>query len=261
MTRVIVAPDEDAAAEVAADHLAAVIRSRPRPVLGFATGGTPAATYVALAKRVRAEGLNVSRMRGFALEEYVGLPLGHEQSCRAVLDREVTGLLGLPAGAIIVPDGDPGRAERAAAEYDDAIRGAGGIHTQLLDVGENGHLAFNEPGSSLRSRTRVFRLGAATRADNARFFPSRDDAPTRSVTHGRHNHGGRASSSAGLRRVKAAAIAAAVESPVSSSCPASVIQLHPRATVVADPAAARLLRDRQRLDTPAIRTNGRANGL
>ena len=127
------------------------------------------------------------RARGFALDEYVGLPPGHPQSYREVLLREVCGPLGLPADRLHVPDGS-GDSEEAlaagAAAYERRIAEAGGVDVQILGIGANGHLGFNEPGSALTSRTRVKRLSERTRADNARFFDSLDAVPTHCVTQG-----------------------------------------------------------------------------
>lgn len=249
MTEVIITRDADEAGELAAERIAGVIRARRRPVLGFATGSTPSSTYRALARRVREGSVAVSALRGFALDEYLGLPEGHPESYRSVIDREVVLPLGLPPGAVRVPEGAVDRADVAARDYDEAIRAAGGVHLQLLGIGSNGHIGFNEPGSSLASRTRVKRLSAATRADNARFFPSMADVPTHCVTQGL----GTILEARGLLLLafgesKAAAVAAAVEGPVSSGCPGSVIQLHPGVTVIVDDAAASRLAHRDYYD-------------
>ena len=133
------------------------------------------------------------------------------------------------------PDGLPGAGER----YEALIAAAGGVDVQFLGIGSDGHLAFNEPGSSLASRTRIKTLTEQTRKDNARFFGSPDQVPTDVLTQGLGTILRGASPAAHRHREgKAAATAAAVEGPVSASCPASVLQLHPHVTVLADPAAA-----------------------
>jgi glucosamine-6-phosphate deaminase len=182
-------------------------------------------------------------VRGFALDEYVGLPEGHPESYRAVLTREVVAPLGLRPEFVRVPgdDGEPifGVGER----YEQAINAAGGIDLQILGIGSTGHGAFNEPGSSLASLTRVTTLTEQTRIDNARFFSSRDEVPTHCITQGlgtimRARHLILLAFGEG----KAKAMAGAVEGPVTSSLPGSTIQMHQHVTVIIDEAAASQLK-------------------
>lgn len=191
--------------------------------------------YVALAR----EHLDLDRVRGFSLDEYLGLGPTHQHSYAQVIQEEVIDRLGLTPSLIQTPDGQALDASREAAGFDDRIRCAGGIDIQILGIGSNGHLAFNEPPASFTSRTRVVELAESTRRDNARFFDSPEDVPTRAITQGmgtifeaRHllliAHG--------LR--KADATARAVEGPVTEDFPASMIQLHPHVTVIIDEAAA-----------------------
>lgn len=227
-------PTASATGSVAAGILAAVIRSKPDAVLGVATGGSPLPVYAALSEHR----LDMSQIRAFALDEYVGLPAGHPESYAEVVRREVTERLGLDPAKVAVPDGsnpDPGQ---AAAAYDAAIAGAGGIDVQILGIGHNGHLAFNEPGSALDSRTRVENLTERTRRANARYFSSASDVPLRCITQGL----GTILEARHLLLVvngadKAGILAAALHGPVTADCPASVLQLHPHVTVVADEAA------------------------
>ena len=239
MAEVIVVEDQDAAGELAARSIVQLIRSTPDAVLGLATGSTPLALYRALASEVATDGVDVSRVRGFALDEYVGLPAGHPESYRAVITREVVEPLGLDPQRIHVPNGSLDGIEHAGADYENAIVAAGGVDVQILGIGTDGHLGFNEPGSSFASLTRVKTLTEQTRRDNARFFPSADDVPVHCVTQGlgtilRARHLILLAFGAG----KADAVAAAVEGPVSASNPGSAIQLHPHATVLVDEAAA-----------------------
>lgn len=234
MAEVVIVPTAQEAGEVAADILAAAVRSRPDAVLGLATGSTPLTTWAALATR----GLDLSRVRGFALDEYIGLPAGHPESYRAVIDREVVVPLGLTPELVRVP-ADRGPIELAAAEYEDALHAAGGVDVQILGIGRTGHIGFNEPGSSFASLTRVKTLTEETRLDNSRFFASLDEVPTHCITQGL----GTISRARHLvllafGAAKAPALAAAVEGPLTASLPGSVIQLHPRVTVIADEAAA-----------------------
>ena len=227
-------------AAVAADVIEAVVRTKPRAVLGLATGSSPLPTYTELIRRHRAgTGPDYGAVTCFNLDEYVGLPEGHEQSYRATIARELTDPLGIVADRVHGPDAREAGLPSAGERYEAQIREAGGVDVQLLGIGSDGHLAFNEPGSSLASRTRIKTLTQETRTDNARFFGSLDEVPTHVLTQGLGTildarHLLLIATGAG----KADALAAAVEGPVSASCPASVLQLHPHVTVLADPAAA-----------------------
>ncbi len=236
---VIVRPTPDDVARVAADVVAGVVARRPAAVLGVATGSSPVGVYAELARRVEDGRLDLSGVTAFALDEYVGLPAGHPQAYAAVVARDVTGPLRLDPARVHVPDGGAADLEAAAEDYERAIADAGGVDLQLLGIGGNGHVGFNEPTSSFGSRTRIKTLTARTRADNARFFASPDEVPLHCLTQG-------LGTILGARRLllvaqgegKAAAVAAAVEGPLTSMCPGSALQLHPRATVVVDEAAA-----------------------
>ena len=237
---VIVGSPEDAGTLVAAEIVRLVGRD-PRAVLGLATGSTPLPVYRAL--REQSAGIDLSGVRGFALDEYVGIAPAHPESYASVIRREVVEPLGLDPALVHVPDGDPERIAVSGEEYERAIEAAGGVDLQILGIGTDGHLGFNEPGSSFASRTRVKTLTAQTRRDNARFFPSLDDVPRHCITQGlgtilRARHLVLLAFGAG----KAAAVAGAVEGPLTASLPASAIQLHPHATVVVDEAAASQLR-------------------
>jgi glucosamine-6-phosphate deaminase len=239
VTEVVVVANKEAAGELIAGAMRSLIEVKPDAVLGLATGSTPVPIYRALARSLAADPLDVSRVRGFALDEYVGLPAGHPESYRAVITRDVVEPLGLTPENIHVPNGDPATIETAGEEYERAIVAAGGVDIQILGIGRSGHLGFNEPGSSFASVTRVKTLTEKTRADNARFFDSPDDVPMHCITQGlgtilRARHLVLLAFGAG----KAHAISAAVEGPVTSSQPGSAIQLHPHVTVVVDEAAA-----------------------
>lgn len=225
--------------ELAARKVAQTITRRPDAVVGLATGSSPLAIYAQLAAQVRAGSLDASRVRGFALDEYVGLPREHPESYASVIDREVTRPLGLDPGRVMVPDGRAADLQVAAHRYEAAIAEAGGVDIQILGIGANGHVGFNEPTSSFASRTRLKTLAPQTRADNARFFDSPDQVPTHCLTQGLGTiMAAREIVLVAQGERKADAIAAAVEGPVSASCPASVLQFHPHATVIVDEAAA-----------------------
>jgi glucosamine-6-phosphate deaminase len=243
---VVILPDAAAIASVGADVVAAVLGGRAAPVLGLATGSSPVPLYTELVRRHREAGLSFARTRAFLLDDYVGLPPDHPQRYAAVIRRDFTGLVDLPADALDWPHGDAPDLPAECRRFEAAIAAAGGVDLPLLGIGADGHLAFNEPGSSLSSRTRVKTLTARTREDNARFFASVDEVPHHVVTQGL----GTILEARHLLMVatgegKAAPVARALEGPVSAACPASVLQLHERATVLLDPAAAAGLEHRE----------------
>ncbi len=230
----------DEVAVVAADVIEGVVRTRTDPVLGLATGSTPLPTYGELVRRhVAGRGPSYTRVRCFNLDEYVGLPPGHPESYRATIARELTDALGIAPDRVQGPDPTPEGLPTAGERYEAALADAGGVDVQVLGIGTDGHLAFNEPGSSLGSLTRLKTLTEETRRDNARFFGSIEEVPRHVLTQGlgtilRARHLLLLATGAG----KAAALAAAVEGPLTASCPASVLQLHPHVSVLCDGAAA-----------------------
>lgn len=237
MAEVIIVPTPDDAGAIVADEIVKLVGARPDAVLGLATGSTPLPVYRAL--RSRLDGVDVSRVRGFALDEYVGIDPAHPQSYRSVITNEVVEPLGLDPALINTPNGALETIAHAGDDYERAIAEAGGVDLQILGIGTSGHIGFNEPGSSFASRTRVKTLIEQTRQDNARFFDSIDDVPMHCITQGlgtilsaRHLF------LLAFGESKAAAVAGAVEGPVTASLPGSAIQLHPHVTVVVDEAAA-----------------------
>ncbi|UYO96263.1 glucosamine-6-phosphate deaminase [Microbacterium sp. M28] len=241
MAEVVIVENKAAAGALVAEEIAALIAARPDAVLGLATGSTPLPVYEALKSRLA--GVDVSQVRGFALDEYVGLDPAHPESYRSVITREVVEPLGLDPRRIHVPNGASDGIEHAGPDYEAAIAAAGGVDLQILGIGTDGHIGFNEPGSSFASRTRVKTLTQQTREDNARFFDSIDDVPMHCITQGlgtileaRHLV------LLAFGESKAQAVADAVEGPLSAFLPGSAIQLHAHATVVVDEAAASKLK-------------------
>ena len=223
---------------VAAELVLAVLNGRRNPVIGVATGSSPSPLYDALA----AGSADCSRAVWFALDEYVGLPKGHPESYAEVLRREIVEPLGLDPHTVHLPDPHREDLQAACEDYERRIAAAGGIDLQILGIGRNGHLAFNEPGGALDSRTRVEALTEDTRRANQRFFDSLDSVPTHCLTQGL----GTILEAGQLLLIargedKAPALRAALKGPVSRDCPASVLQLHGRVTILADAAAASLL--------------------
>jgi len=222
----------------AAEIVLAALNTREDPAIGVATGSSPSPLYDALA----AANADFSRAAWFALDEYVGLPKGHPQSYAEVLRREIIEPLGIDPKTVHLPDPHTGDLQASCADYERRIAAAGGIDVQILGIGRNGHLAFNEPGGALDSRTRVEVLTEDTRRANQRFFDSLDSVPTHCLTQGL----GTILEAGQLLLIargkdKAPALRAALKGPVSPECPASVLQLHGRVTVLADTAAASLL--------------------
>ncbi|NLS09762.1 glucosamine-6-phosphate deaminase [Nesterenkonia sp. MY13] len=205
-------------------------------VLGVATGSSPVPLYQALAADPHPR---LTGLTAFALDEYVGLPKEHPESYDSVIDRKVRRPLGLDPARVHVPDADPERLETAGERYEQRIAEAGGVDLQILGIGATGHIGFNEPTSSLASRTRLKTLAPATRADNARFFDSEDEVPVHCITQGIGTilDAGEVLLLAQGEQ-KARAVAQAVEGPISSMCPASALQLHRKATLLLDEAAA-----------------------
>jgi glucosamine-6-phosphate deaminase len=236
---VIILPTAAEVGRVAAAKVASVIAKKPAAVIGLATGSSPQSIYADLARRVREGEISFAQARGFALDEYVGIPLEHPESYASVIHRDVVAPLGFDPARVRVPDGRADDLEFASKEYDAAIRAADGIDIQILGIGANGHIGFNEPTSSFASRTRIKTLAPRTRLDNARFFSSPDDVPTHCLTQGLGTIlEARELVLVAQGEAKAAAIAAAVEGPLSSFVPASALQLHEHAAVIVDEEAA-----------------------
>jgi len=237
--QVVIADGPEEVGRIAAAKLAQAVRRRPGAVLGLATGSSPLAIYRELAVGRREGRLDFSAVRAFALDEYVGLPLEHPQSYHSVIRREVVLPLGMDPALVHVPDGSAEDLPGACAAYERLIREAGGIDVQILGIGRNGHIGFNEPTSSFASRTRIKTLAPRTRADNARFFDSPEEVPTHCLTQGLATIlEARQLVLVAQGEAKADAVARMVEGPLTSMCPGSALQLHPDATVVVDEAAA-----------------------
>lgn len=241
MAEVVIVENRTVAGDLVAGEIVRLIDAVAEPVLGLATGSTPLPVYEAL--RERLQGRDVSHLRGFALDEYVGIDPDHPESYRSVISREVIEPLGLDPARVRVPDGSIETVEHAGDDYDAAIIAAGGVDLQILGIGTDGHIGFNEPGSSFASTTRIKTLTERTRQDNARFFDSVHDVPQHCITQGlgtilRARHLVLLAFGEG----KADAVAAAVEGPISAMVPASAVQLHAHVTVVLDEAAASKLK-------------------
>lgn len=241
--RVIIETDAETACISAARIICDQIHKKPNSVLGLATGGTPTRCYQELIRRFQNGEIDFSQTRSFNLDEYIGLPEEHPESYHAFMKAQLFDHVNIPAGNWHVPKGLTDDLTRECERYEAAITAEGGIDIQLLGLGRDGHIGFNEPGSSLASRTRVKHLTMQTIADNARFFGSEELVPRLAITMGvgtilDAGHCLMLATGAG----KAEAVAAMIEGPVSASVPATALQFHRNVTVLLDQDAAKLLK-------------------
>ena len=229
---IVIVPDASAAGELIAAAITDLLTDKPDALLGVATGSTPLPIYRSLAERVRDGRLDASRARICQLDEYVGLPAGHPESYRSVVLREVVEPLGLTEDSFLGPDGNAADVAAAATAYDRALAEAGGVDLQLLGIGHNGHIGFNEPTDHFPTTVHTVALTESTINANARLFERREDVPTQAITMGIGTI---------MKADKILLIAGAdkkeiVEKafygPVTPAVPASVLQLHRNVTVI-----------------------------
>ena len=236
---VIVKPTYEDMSRAAAQEVVTLLNAKPDAVIGMATGSTPLGMYQELVRLHRDEGLDFSQVRTFNLDEYVGLPIDHPQSYHYFMYENLFRHINIPPQNIHIPSGTTGNYRAFCEWYEQQITSCGGIDLQVLGIGSDGHIAFNEPTSSLGSRTRLKTLAEPTIDDNARFFERREDVPIYAITMG-------VGTILEARRViilakgpnKANAIAQAIEGPVTSMITASALQLHPITRVFLDEEAA-----------------------
>ncbi len=223
------------AAQLIADEL----NMKPNLVLGLATGSSPLGLYQELIRMHKEEGLDFSQVTTFNLDEYVGLPTNHQESYHTFMHENLFKHINIPRENIHIPSGTTKNYKAFCQWYEDRIVAAGGIDLQLLGIGSDGHIAFNEPTSSLASRTRLKTLARQTIEDNARFFDRIEDVPIYAITMGV----GTIMEARKLLLVangenKADAVAKMIEGPVTSMITASALQQHAAAYVFIDDAAA-----------------------
>jgi glucosamine-6-phosphate deaminase len=240
---VVILADAKDIGVLAADAICALFDRKQDAVLGLATGSSPLPIYDELAARCDAGLVSFRQARGFTLDEYVGLSVDHPERYRNVIDTAFVTRVDFAPGAVQGPDGLAADIPAACTAYEDAIREAGGVDLQILGIGTDGHIGFNEPGSSLASRTRIKTLTRQTRVDNARFFGDDvDSVPTHCLTQGLATiMAARHVILVATGRGKAEAVHHLVEGPVTAMWPASILQHHPHVTVLLDGAAARRL--------------------
>ncbi|SFO93427.1 glucosamine-6-phosphate deaminase [Salibacterium halotolerans] len=233
---VIAVKNEQEMSEKAASIIAAQITDNPDIVLGLATGGTPEGTYREWIRN--AAGLPLSRLQTFNLDEYAGLSPNHPNSYHRYMEEKLFRPLELRSGQTHLPKGDADDLQAEARRYEQDIQEGGGIDLQLLGIGENGHIGFNEPGTSFDSRTHIVKLKPSTREANARFFDDKEEVPYHAVTMGiqtimesRHI----LLLASGTRKQEA--VTNLLEGKINEDFPASVLQNHPYVTIIADEAA------------------------
>ena len=232
---VIIKKDYNSLSKEAAKIVADRLQKKPNLVLGLATGSTPLGLYKELIRMHNEEGLDFSQVTTFNLDEYVGLPPSHDQSYHYFMQENFFKSVNIDPRYIHVPHGMAKDVNLFCEWYENEIESFGGIDLQILGIGANGHIAFNEPGSSLGSRTRIKTLTEKTREDNKRFFQDDETVPKYAITMGV----GTIMDAHELLLVaggssKADAIKSSVEGPLTAMCPASIIQMHQQAFVIVD---------------------------
>ena len=237
--KVQIVKDYDELSKRATKIIRGAIKNKPNSVLGLATGSTPVGCYRELVRTHKEKGLDFSKVVTFNLDEYIGLSPTHPQSCRYFMDEKLFNHVNIKIENTHIPNGLSDDLQGACKEFEEAIKRSGGIDLQLLSIGANGHIAFNEPGSPFNSRTRVVSLSERTRKDNARFFKSIDEVPRQAISVG-------IGTIMEARKIvllasgteKADAVAKSVDGPITTGVPASILQKHPDCTFILDEAAA-----------------------
>lgn len=244
--KVVILKDAAEVAQYGAEIFVKQINKKNNSVLGLATGSTPVALYEELIAANKAGKASFKDVSSFNLDEYMGIEGDHPQSYRHFMNENLFNHVDIDKANTQVPPGNAANPIEACEKYESDIVEAGGIDIQLLGIGRNAHIGFNEPSSSLASRTRVKTLTQATIDDNARFFSADEHQPHLSITMG-------IGTILESKKVvllatgegKAEAIKDTIEGPVSAACPASALQLHRDAVLIIDEAAASKLADKE----------------
>src|SRR6266705_1582709 len=236
---VVIRQNYNEMSKLAAQMVAELLNTKPNAVLGMATGSTPLGLYQELVRMYKQGQLDFSRVMTFNLDEYVGLPGNHPQSYAYFMQEHFFRHVNIPAQNINIPSGTTSNYPAFCDWYEKRIAECGGIDLQILGIGTDGHIAFNEPTSSLSSRTHLKTLSKQTIDDNARIFERREDVPVYAITMGVGTIlNARKLVLVASGKAKAKAIAQAVEGPVTSMVTASALQLHRDAIVITDREAA-----------------------
>ena len=240
---VIICKTKEEASRLAADMITGLVKKSPKCVLGLATGSTPVDMYTCLAADVKAKKVSFKGVKSWNLDEYWGLPGTHDQSYRYFMDKNLFDKIDIDKKNTHVLNGLTKDWKKEVKAYEAAIKKAGGIDLQVLGIGSDGHIAFNEPGSSLASRTRLVSLTPQTIKDNARFFKKAADVPKYALSMGVGTiMEAKTVVLLAFGANKADAVKGAVEGGISQFCTASALQMHPDAWFFCDAAAAAKLK-------------------
>ncbi|MCK8488821.1 glucosamine-6-phosphate deaminase [Paenibacillus sp. MBLB2552] len=242
MLNIIKTNSEQQFNETGAGIIASLLQSNPRAILGLATGSTPVGVYEKLIELYKEGSVSFKQASSYNLDEYIGLPVDHPESYRRFMDEKLFNHIDILSENTHVPSGAAANPEQAAKDYANLLDEAGQIDLQLLGLGHNGHIGFNEPAEELTGPPHVVKLEERTRLANARFFPSIDEVPTHALTMG-------IGSILQAKQIllmakgedKAKVIAKALKGPITTKCPASLLQTHSNVVVVVDQAAGRYL--------------------
>jgi len=243
--RVVITRDYDEVSRKSAKIVVGRLEQKPDLVLGLATGSTPLGLYKELVRRHQEQGISFARVRTFNLDEYLGLKPDDPQGYRYFMSENFFNYVDIPEENIHIPDGLTKDPEKFCQWYEDEIEKAGGLDLQVVGIGRDGHIGFNEPGSSLASRTRIKTLDEQTIKDNSRFFKRPEDVPHFAITMG-------VGTILEAREIlfmasgseKSEIVARAIEGPVTSLVTASIMQIHPKVIAVLDEGAAASLQRR-----------------
>ncbi|RCX19790.1 glucosamine-6-phosphate deaminase [Fontibacillus phaseoli] len=242
MLNIIKVKGEQLFNETGAGIIASLLQSNPRAVLGLATGSTPVGVYQKLIELYRDGVVSFKQASSYNLDEYIGLAEDHPESYRRFMNEKLFNHIDIPLESTHVPAGNTGDPTQAATDYTRLLEKAGQLDLQLLGLGHNGHIGFNEPGEELQGPTHIVELDERTRQANARFFPSIEEVPTHAITMG-------IGSILQAKQIllmakgedKAEIVARALKGPITTKCPASFLQTHPNVVVVLDQAAGGLI--------------------
>lgn len=234
--------DEDFV-QTGASLIVSLLQSNPKAVLGLATGSSPVGVYARLIEMHRKGLVSFSKATSFNLDEYIGLPVNHPQSYRSFMNEQLFNHIDINPDQTHIPNGNAADMEAECLAYDKKLDEYGPVDLQILGIGSNGHIGFNEPDASLNSKTHVVELLEDTREANARFFDSLEDVPRQAITMG-------IGSILKAKQIlllargasKAEAIRNAVEGPITTQCPASLLQSHPNVIVLVDEEAGQWLK-------------------
>ena len=247
---IIILKSADDVAAMGADLVGELLRTKPDAVLGLATGSTQLSLYRQLVQRHNDGDISFRNTTSFNLDEYLGVAAENPQSYRSYMNRELFDHIDIDIQSTYLPTCEDGQNPRLVGpQYDEKIQNAGGIDLQLMGLGANGHIGFNEPSSSLRSRTRVKTLTRQTLKDNSRLFSEEEFQPKLAITMGIATiMDARSILLLATGESKTDAVSKMIEGPVSAMCPASILQMHERATILLDETAATGLKNRDYYD-------------